>query len=90
MVIPVRGGKHKILSVLQSLALLDGRYAKVRTRAHVHTTTISRPDQVDIPMKKKEASAAKLVSIKRRVGYQEADASKKKDKMVVDVDDRGK
>ena len=55
----------------------------------MHITAISCPDQVDIPTKTKEAPAAKLISIKRRVGYQEADISKKKDKMVIDIDEVG-
>ena len=42
----------------------------------MHIRAISYPDQVDVPTKMKDAPAAKLISIKQRVGYQEADAYK--------------
>jgi len=50
----------------------------------MHIMATSCPDQVNTPMKTKEAPAAKLISIKWHVGYQEAGASQKKDKMVID------
>lgn len=74
VVIPMRGGKRKMLSILRSIALIDERFGKAVSGAE-------NPEQ---------AGGAKLASIKRRVGngQPEDEPSRKKDKMQVDDDNR--
>lgn len=74
VVILIWGGKHKMLSILRSIVLIDEQFGKAINGAE-------KPEQ---------AGGAKLALIKQWVGYgqPEDEPSHKKDKMQVDDDNR--
>lgn len=78
VVIPIKGGRRKMLTVLRSIALLDGTFSKQITNSNTQITK-------QVP--------SKMKTLKRRIGYDEVDEAaedrnEKRNKMAVDEGDR--
>jgi hypothetical protein len=93
VVIPIKGGRRKMLTVLRSIALLDGSFSKVRKGKNVWIKKItdhSVTQQIaNLNAEITEQAQPKMQTLKRKIGYEEIDdvdegRNEKRDKMVVD------